>query len=79
MSSKTGLPVLPWNVLPKNMGGLGGQKKNWYDSKYYLIAFNLHKESFSLIYKLCEVIKKIYKLTSSHDFFLVTQIFYKYQ
>ena len=69
MSSKTGLPVLPWNVLPKNMGGLGGQKKYWYDSKYPLIAFNLHKESFSLIYKICQVIKKN-KLTTSHDFFL---------
>ena len=59
------------------MGGLGGRKKYWYDSKYPLIVFNLHEETISLIYKLCQVIEK--KVTSSHDFFKVLQIFYKYQ
>ena len=34
------------------------EKKNLYDSKYPLTTFNLHKERFSLVSKLCQVIKK---------------------
>ena len=41
-------------ILRKKGGGIGGNKKYWYDSKYPLTAFNLHKESFLLVYKLCQ-------------------------